>query len=144
VRLDQKLVKLDQKLVNVCFEAKPIAVEVVTDKGKEFATTRLTTRQTYALAFIEGDLSACVVTFKEKDGTDLAATVVKMPDGEYVPFIFTVRGFRVKGGPFVWEVNKVNAKFVGIYCAFEPKCLGSSSSMASSTTRWSEINLTRF
>eukprot|EP00933_Yihiella_yeosuensis_P002757 TRINITY_DN1047_c0_g1_i11.p2 TRINITY_DN1047_c0_g1~~TRINITY_DN1047_c0_g1_i11.p2 ORF type:complete len:339 (+),score=107.97 TRINITY_DN1047_c0_g1_i11:76-1092(+) len=90
-------VQKGQKIVNMCFEPKSFAVEFETDKGKEFATTRLTTRQTYTLAFIEGDLDSNPIRFKENDGMDFAATTVKLPDGEYVPFLFTVKGLQAEG-----------------------------------------------
>ncbi|CAE7191947.1 PSBO, partial [Symbiodinium sp. CCMP2456] len=81
-------VKGGSRLVNVCFEPKSFAVEFETDKGKEF---------TYTLAFIEGSLDANPITFKEQDGMDFAATTVKLPDGEYVPFLFTVKELVAKG-----------------------------------------------
>jgi len=90
-------VKAGSKMINVCFEPKSFAVEFETDKGKEFATTKLTTRQTYTLAFIEGSLDPNPITFKEQDGMDFAATTVKLPDGQYVPFLFTVKGLVAKG-----------------------------------------------
>ena len=107
---------------------------------QEFATTKLTTRQTYTLAFIEGSLDANPITFKarlprasfvgarhvlsaamrvcplqEQDGMDFAATTVKLPDGEYVPFLFTVKvpilfGVRsAKGSASRWS-------FAGVGC----------------------------
>lgn len=90
-------VKAGQKIVNMCFEPKSFAVEFETDKGKEFATTRLLTRQTYTLAFIEGSLDSNPITFKEQDGMDFAPTTVKLPNGEYVPFLFTVKGLVASG-----------------------------------------------
>ena len=84
-------------MIKVCFEPKSFAVEIDTDNGKEFATTKLTTRQTYTLAFIEGNLDPNPITFKEQDGMDFAATTVKLPDGEYVPFLFTVKELVAKG-----------------------------------------------
>eukprot|EP00413_Alexandrium_margalefii_P007474 CAMPEP_0204532752 /NCGR_PEP_ID=MMETSP0661-20131031/11896_1 /ASSEMBLY_ACC=CAM_ASM_000606 /TAXON_ID=109239 /ORGANISM="Alexandrium margalefi, Strain AMGDE01CS-322" /LENGTH=189 /DNA_ID=CAMNT_0051539021 /DNA_START=92 /DNA_END=658 /DNA_ORIENTATION=- len=56
------------KITNLCFEPKSWAVEAETDKGTEFVTTKLLTRQTYTLAFINGDLSANPITFREDDG----------------------------------------------------------------------------
>merc|ERR1712107_871294 len=64
---------------------------------KEFVTTKLMTRQTYTLAFIEGELSPDPITFKEEDGMDFAATTVQLPDGEYVPFLFTVKSLLATG-----------------------------------------------
>ena len=82
---------------NFCLEPKSFAVEAETVKGKEFVTTKLTTRQTYTLAFIEGQLSPNPITFKEEDGMDFSAVTVKLPDGEYVPFLFSVKQLVAKG-----------------------------------------------
>merc|ERR1711933_608459 len=87
-----------QRIVNMCFEPKSFAVEAETDKGTEFVTTKLTTRQTYTLAFIEGALnSKDGISFKEEDGMDFQATTVKLPDGEYVPFLFSMKALQAKG-----------------------------------------------
>merc|ERR1712174_42806 len=51
----------------------------------------------YTLAFIEGSLSPDPITFKEQDGMDFAATTVQLPDGEYVPFLFTVKSLLATG-----------------------------------------------
>merc|ERR1712176_106683 len=51
----------------------------------------------YTLAFIEGSLSPDPITFKEQDGMDFAATTVQLPNGEYVPFLFTVKSLVAKG-----------------------------------------------
>ena len=90
-------VKAGSKLINVCFEPKSFAVEIDTDNGKEFATTKLTTRQTTHWLSSEGTLDPNPITFKEQDGMDFAATTVKLPDGEYVPFLFTVKELVAKG-----------------------------------------------
>merc|ERR1719479_796157 len=68
-----------------------------TDKGTEFVTTKLTTRQTYTLAFIEGSLKGNPISFQEEDGMDFQATTVKLPDGEYVPFLFSMKALQAKG-----------------------------------------------
>merc|ERR1711860_196621 len=65
--------------------------EAETDSGKQFVTTKLTTRQTYTLAFIDGDLSSNPITFKEETGMDFLPVTVKLPDGEYVPFLFSMK-----------------------------------------------------
>merc|ERR1712227_746318 len=80
-----------------CFEPKSFAAEFETDKGKEFVTTKLVTRQTYTLAFIEGALDTNPITFKEETGMDFAATTVQLPDGERVPFLFSVKSLVAKG-----------------------------------------------
>ena len=94
----QVSVKSDSRMTNFCLEPKSFAIEFETEPGKkEFVTTKLTTRQTYTLAFIEGALSPNPITFNEQDGMDFAATTVKMPDGEYVPFLFTCKQLVAKG-----------------------------------------------
>jgi len=90
-------VKSGAKLTNMCFEPKSWAVEAQTDKGTEFVTTKLLTRQTYTLAFINGELSANPITFKEDDGIHTLPTTVQLPDGEYVPFLFSVKSLVAKG-----------------------------------------------
>jgi len=85
------------KLINVCFEPKSFAVEAETVNGKEFVTTKLLTRQTYTLEAITGELSANPITFKEEDGMDFAATTVQLPDGERVPFLFSVKQLVASG-----------------------------------------------
>jgi len=90
-------VKGGAKLTNMCFEPKSWAVEAQTDKGTEFVTTKLLTRQTYTLAFINGELSANPILFKEDDGIHTLPTTVQLPDGEYVPFLFSVKSLVAKG-----------------------------------------------
>jgi len=90
-------IKSGARMMNFCLEPKSFAVEAETDKGKEFVTTKLTTRQTYTLAFIEGQLSPSPVTFKEEDGMDFAATTVQLPDGERVPFLFSCKNLVAQG-----------------------------------------------
>eukprot|EP00413_Alexandrium_margalefii_P049543 CAMPEP_0204609574 /NCGR_PEP_ID=MMETSP0661-20131031/60997_1 /ASSEMBLY_ACC=CAM_ASM_000606 /TAXON_ID=109239 /ORGANISM="Alexandrium margalefi, Strain AMGDE01CS-322" /LENGTH=329 /DNA_ID=CAMNT_0051621263 /DNA_START=48 /DNA_END=1037 /DNA_ORIENTATION=+ len=79
------------KITNLCFEPKSWAVEAETDKGTEFVTTKLLTRQTYTLAFINGDLKPNPITFREDDGIHTLPTTVQLPSGEYVPFLFSVK-----------------------------------------------------
>jgi photosystem II oxygen-evolving enhancer protein 1 len=90
-------VKEGARLINVCFEPKSFAVEADTDKGKRFVTTRLVTRQTYSLEAIVGDLKTNPISFKEEDGMDFQAVTVKLPDGELVPFLFSMKGLEASG-----------------------------------------------
>jgi len=90
-------VQKGSRIVNMCFEPKSFAIEFQTDKGKEFATTKLLTRQTYSLAFIEGDVTPNPITFVEKTGMDFQPVTVKLPDGQYQPFLFTVKELVAKG-----------------------------------------------
>jgi len=88
----------------MCFEPKSFAVEAETDNGKEFVTTRLLTGQTYTIDYVEGSLSTKNgVTFSEEDGMDFQAVTVKLPDGEYVPFLFTVKKLQAKGDGDVFK-----------------------------------------
>jgi len=90
-------VRKGARMTNLCFEPKSFAIEAETDKGKEFVTTKLMTRQTYTLAFIDGSLSPSPITFKESDGMDFQAVTVQLPDGEYVPFLFSAKNLVAKG-----------------------------------------------
>jgi len=92
-------VKKGDRMKNFCLEPKSFAVEAETDKGKEFVTTKLMTRQTYTLAFMEGamDTDGSSISFQEEDGMDFAATTVQLPDGERVPFLFTCKQLLAKG-----------------------------------------------
>merc|ERR1712172_306816 len=61
--------------------------------------TKVTTRQTYVLTGIDGDLKPVdgKLSFIEKDGIDYAPTTVQLPGGERVPFLFTVKELVAKG-----------------------------------------------
>mmetsp|Transcript_14499 Transcript_14499/g.30418 ORF Transcript_14499/g.30418 Transcript_14499/m.30418 type:complete len:333 (-) Transcript_14499:146-1144(-) len=84
-------VKSGAKLTNLCFEPKSFAVEAETAKGTEFVTTKLLTRQTYTLAFINGNLEPNPITLREYDGIHTLPTTVQLPNGQYVPFLFSVK-----------------------------------------------------
>jgi photosystem II oxygen-evolving enhancer protein 1 len=90
-------VQQGQRLRGVCFEPKSFQVETEVDGKPTFVSTKLMTRQTYTLDFIEGTLNPNPITFVEEDGMDFAATTVQLPDGERVPFMFTVKQLVAKG-----------------------------------------------
>merc|ERR1712241_1237265 len=48
-------------------------------------------------AFMEGAMDTNPITFSEEDGMDFAATTVQLPDGEYVPFLFTCKQLLANG-----------------------------------------------
>jgi photosystem II oxygen-evolving enhancer protein 1 len=85
------------KIDEFCLEPTQFAVleERLTKAGvvTEAVPTKVTTRQTYVLTGIEGDLlpEAGKLKFVEKDGIDYAATTVQLPGGERVPFLFSVK-----------------------------------------------------
>jgi len=64
----------------------------------EAVDTKVTTRQTYVLTGIDGDLvtDGGKLAFIEQDGIDYAATTVQLPGGERVPFLFTVKNLVAK------------------------------------------------
>jgi len=85
------------KIDEFCLE--PTSFQVLEEKltksclQTEAVNTKVTTRQTYVLTGIEGDLvsDAGKLKFIEKDGIDYAPTTVQLPGGERVPFLFTVK-----------------------------------------------------
>mmetsp|Transcript_38672 Transcript_38672/g.89254 ORF Transcript_38672/g.89254 Transcript_38672/m.89254 type:complete len:329 (+) Transcript_38672:56-1042(+) len=87
------------RMKKMCFEPKSFAVEAETKSGKKFVNTRLVTRQTYTLEQIEGQLKSegGNLTFIEEDGIDFAASTVQLPNGERVPFLFTMKKLVAKG-----------------------------------------------
>jgi len=90
------------KIDEFCLE--PTSFQVLEDKltkagvVTEAVNTKVTTRQTYVLTGIEGDLKAVdgKLAFVEKDGIDYAPTTVQLPGGERVPFLFTVKNLVAK------------------------------------------------
>merc|ERR1712128_149349 len=93
------------KIDEFCLE--PTTFQVLEDKltkagvVTEAVNTKVTTRQTYVLTGIEGDLipKDGKLTFIEKDGIDYAPTTVQLPGGERVPFLFTVKNLVASSWP---------------------------------------------
>jgi photosystem II oxygen-evolving enhancer protein 1 len=74
----------------------------------EFIAGKVLTRKTSSLDQIQGDLqvnSDGSLTFQEKDGFDFQATTVKLPGGESIPFLFTVKGLVAQTQPSVTSIN---------------------------------------
>jgi len=90
------------KIDEFCLEPTSFQVleEKLTKQGliTEPVNTKVTTRQTYVLTGIEGDLvqDGGKLAFIEKDGIDYAPTTVQLPGGERVPFLFTVKNLVAK------------------------------------------------
>merc|ERR1719502_834605 len=90
------------KIDEFCLEPTSFQVleEKLTKSGlvTEPVNTKVTTRQTYVLTGIEGDLvqDAGKLAFIEQDGIDYAPTTVQLPGGERVPFLFTVKNLVAK------------------------------------------------
>lgn len=74
----------------------------------EYIAGKLLTRKTYSLDQIQGDLKVNKdgsLTFVEKDGFDFQAATVKLPGGESVPFLFTVKGLVAQSQPGMTSIN---------------------------------------
>jgi photosystem II oxygen-evolving enhancer protein 1 len=74
----------------------------------EFVAGKVLTRKTSSLDQIQGDLivnSDGSLTFQEKDGFDFQATTVKLPGGESIPFLFTVKGLVAQTQPGLTSIN---------------------------------------
>merc|ERR1719454_736161 len=90
------------KIEEFCLEPTSFQVleEKLTKNGlvTEAVDTKVTTRQTYVLTGIDGDLVQAdgKLAFIEQDGIDYAATTVQLPGGERVPFLFTVKNLVAK------------------------------------------------
>merc|ERR1712078_676234 len=101
------------------FCLEPTSFQVLQDKltkngvVTEAVPTKVTTRQTYVLTGIEGDLKTVdgKLTFIEKDGIDYAPTTVQLPGGERVPFLFTVKNLIAKSS--ATDGIEVGTKFAG-------------------------------
>eukprot|EP00741_Cyanophora_paradoxa_P016306 tig00020911_g15745.t1 len=83
-------------VTDLCLQPTDISVQAESlqrGKGEEFQPTRLVTRSTYTIDKVEGPLSVegDSITFVEKDGFDYQALTVKLPGGELVPMLFTVK-----------------------------------------------------
>jgi photosystem II oxygen-evolving enhancer protein 1 len=116
IKLGGKKLKIDE----FCLEPTSFQVleEKLTKNGMvtEAINTKVTTRQTYVLTGIEGDLvsDGGKIAFVEKDGIDYAPTTVQLPGGERVPFLFTVKNLVAKSdGPASTIENglKLSGKF---------------------------------
>jgi len=98
------------KIDEFCLEPTSFQVleEKLTKAGlvTEPVNTKVTTRQTYVLTGIEGDLvsDGGKLAFIEKDGIDYAPTTVQLPGGERVPFLFTVKNLVAKSDTATSEI----------------------------------------
>jgi photosystem II oxygen-evolving enhancer protein 1 len=83
----------------------------------EFVAGKLVTRATSSLDQIRGSVSLSAdrtLTFKEEDGIDFQAITVKMPGGELVPFLFTVKELSATSQPGVESIT-TSTDFAGEY-----------------------------
>jgi photosystem II oxygen-evolving enhancer protein 1 len=88
----------DYVLTELCMEPTNFFVKAEsTNKRKEaeFIAGKPMTRMTSSLDQVKGKLKLGAdgtLTFEEQEGFDFQAVTVKMPSGELVPFLFTVKG----------------------------------------------------
>ncbi len=83
----------------------------------EFIAGKVMTRKTSSLDQIQGDLkvnSDGSLTFEEKDGFDFQATTVKLPGGELIPFLFTIKGLVAQTQPGITSIN-TSTDFLGSF-----------------------------
>jgi photosystem II oxygen-evolving enhancer protein 1 len=83
----------------------------------EFVAGKLVTRATSSLDQIKGSVTLSAdrtLTFKEEDGLDFQAVTVKMPGGELVPFLFTIKELVASSQPGVDSIT-TSTDFAGEY-----------------------------
>merc|ERR1712070_1309364 len=109
------------RIEEFCLE--PTSFQVLEDRltknglVTEAVDTKVTTRQTYVLTGIEGDLKQQEgkLTFIEKDGIDYAPTTIQLPGGERVPFLFTVKNLVASTDSAASSIDaglKLSGKFI--------------------------------
>ncbi|MDP5339588.1 MAG: photosystem II manganese-stabilizing polypeptide [Nodularia sp. (in: cyanobacteria)] len=74
----------------------------------EFVPGKLLTRYTSTIDQVQGDLNVNPdnsLTFLESDGLDFQAITVKLPGGESVPFLFTIKDLVAQTQPGLTSIN---------------------------------------
>ena len=100
----------------------------------EFVPGRLLTRYTSTIDQVQGNLNINQdnsLTFVEKDGLDFQAITVKLPGGELVPFLFTIKNLVAQTQPNLTSIN-TSTDFEGTFkvpsyrgaCFLDPKGRG--------------------
>lgn len=98
-------------MTDLCLQPISFMVkEESTNKRKEaeFVPTKLMTRYTTSLESIAGKLQPNAdgsLTFVEDDGIDFQPVTVKLPGGELVPLLFTVKGLTATTQPGITSIN---------------------------------------
>jgi photosystem II oxygen-evolving enhancer protein 1 len=108
------------QLVDVCIQPTNYFVKEEPQNKRqeaEFVAGKVMTRATSSLDQIRGTVSLSedrTLTFKEEDGIDFQAITVKMPGGELVPFLFTVKELVATSQPGVEKID-TSTDFSGEY-----------------------------
>lgn len=74
----------------------------------EFVPGKVMTRYTSTIDQVQGKLTVNPdnsLTFKEEDGLDFQAITVKLPGGELVPFLFTIKNLVAQTQPNLTNIN---------------------------------------
>lgn len=88
----------EYNLQNFCME--PSKIDVSEEADGNYVNTKLMTRLTYTLDQITGKVnigSDGKLSLKENDGIDYAPVTVQLPQGERVPFLFTIKQLEAAG-----------------------------------------------
>ncbi len=108
------------QLVDVCIQPTSYFVKEEPQNKRqeaEFVAAKVMTRSTSSLDQIKGPLSLSsdgVLTFKEEDGLDFQPITVKLPGGELVPFLFTVKELVASSQPGERAID-TSTDFAGEY-----------------------------
>jgi photosystem II oxygen-evolving enhancer protein 1 len=108
------------QLVDMCIQPTNYFVKEEPQNKRqeaEFVAGKLVTRATSSLDQIRGSVSLSAdrtLTFKEEDGLDFQAVTVKMPGGELVPFLFTIKELVANSQPGVESIT-TSTDFAGEY-----------------------------
>lgn len=108
------------RLVDMCLQPTNYFVKeepVNKRQEAEFVAGKVVTRATSSLDQITGSLKLGgdgTLTFTEEDGIDFQAITVKMPGGELVPFLFTIKELTASSQPGVDSIN-TSTDFSGEY-----------------------------
>jgi photosystem II oxygen-evolving enhancer protein 1 len=108
------------QLVDMCIQPTNYFVKEEPQNKRqeaEFVAGKLVTRATSSLDQIRGSVTLSAdrtLTFKEEDGLDFQAVTVKMPGGELVPFLFTIKELVANSQPGVESIT-TSTDFAGEY-----------------------------
>jgi photosystem II oxygen-evolving enhancer protein 1 len=108
------------QLVDMCIQPTNYFVKEEPQNKRqeaEFVAAKVMTRATSSLDQIKGSVSLSAdrtLTFKEEDGLDFQPITVKLPGGELVPFLFTVKELIANSQPGVESIT-TSTDFAGEY-----------------------------
>ncbi len=98
-------------LIDICLEPTNFFVKEESTnkrKGAEFVPAKLLTRATSSLDFIKAKITAepdGTLVLREEEGLDYQPITVKMPGGEMVAFLFSMKNFEGRTAPGVNAIS---------------------------------------